>query len=680
MKVSELWLRNLIKLPFTVTEIAEQLTQGGIEVDHLAYGEPPKNNGILTLKVPPNRGDCLSMEGIARELSVLNNSTYQPIVITPFPAELPDTLPIKVEAEELCPRYVGCMIKNIHHTQATPAWIQDRLIAVDIRPVSTLVDITNYVMLELGQPLHAFDVEKLDQEIIVRHAKASEQAVLLDNQTITLSAGTLVIADKSGIQAIAGVMGGLNTAISDTTTAIWLESAYFDPVAVRLAAKQYGLRTDASYRFERGVDPALQKRALDRALHLISEITGGMAGPIVEKVSEQYLPKIPLIQLRSSRIHKILGVELESHAVANILATLGMQSKTLAQAFNVSPPSFRSDIRLEIDVIEEIVRVYGLNRLPSQSLVATLTPFPIPETKISAQLFKELLVNRGYSEAITYSFIDPKMLDIFKYHANPLVVMNPITTDMAAMRVSLLPGLVQTLQYNQRRQNMRAAFFEMGTCFIEQEGKLQEKQMLSGITAGAVYPEQWSNKVRLKDFYDVKGDVEAILAMNQGTAFTFTKAIHPSLHPGQSAAIQQGDTIIGYIGSLHPHIIKSLELEGPVIAFELEMAYLQTARISAFCAISKFPAIRRDIALLVDKSLEVSELQRVIVECAGNLLQKVIWFDVYHGKGIAVDKKSIAFGLILQHPTRTLIETEINQVVQMVINRLADRFKAVLRE
>lgn len=679
MKVSELWLRSLINPPLPATAIADQLTRAGIEVDSITPAGKEIQN-ILALKVPTNRGDCLSLEGLARELSVLNNMPYHSILVAPAPTRISDTLPVYVERADLCPRYVGCVIKNSHNQGTSPTWLTERLEAGGIRSVSTLVDIINYVMLELGQPLHAFDLTKLNQAIVVRLSKPGEQITLLDNQTIRLIPGTLVIADKNALQAIAGVMGGLKSAVVRETTALWVESAYFDPVTIRLIAKQVGLRTEASHRFERGIDPTLQRRALERVQQLVVEIAGGDAGPIIEQKNEAYLPKIPIIFLRKDRISKILGTQISDPVVLNILQRLGMQVTPEPLGFRVSPPTFRGDITQEIDLIEEVARIYGLHRL-GKNIPTTILSLPfVSETAVSPERFKTLLVDRGYSEIISYSFIDPKWFTELGEETKPLTLSNPIAADMASMRMSLWPGLLQAVHYNHCRKQHRTRFFEMGACFLRSEEQIIEMQRLGGVIAGSLYKEQWGTPLRTPDFYDIKSDVEALCALVDEKAFTIEKAEHASLHPGQTVRILRAGNTVGYAGVIHPRILKAFKLEGPLMVFELDMAYLQNAKIPSFQPLSKFPAIRRDIAILVDKAFSATELRSAIAGSAGAWLQEIILFDVYQGKGIAPTQKSVALGLILQHPSRTLVEEEINKIVQGILTMLTDRFEAVLRE
>ncbi len=680
MKVSELWLRTLVNPPLSVTEIADQLTNAGIEVDSLEFIGAKADQGIWTFKIPPNRGDCLSMEGIAREVALLNNMAYQTKPIVAVQSTIDESISVHIEKPELCPRYLACVVKNINPTVPTPVGIKDRLEMAGLRSVSLLVDILNYVMLELGQPLHAFDLAKLGSEIKVRSAIAGEHLTLLDGQKIELIPETLVIADNHGVLALAGVMGGLHSAVSETTHSILIESAYFNPIAVRLAAKHYGIRTDSSFRFERGIDPFIQKLAIDRAVQLILETAGGQVGTVQEYQSANFMPKCPSVILKKARIQQLLGIVIPEETILRIFQLGNMQVQKEGDSFKVSPPSYRQDIALDVDLIEEIIRVYGLQHCQGEPLSGSLafgrmfdaTPFDLRA--------KQLLADRGYSEAITYSFTDPKWLEHFHFQEKPLALSNPITVEMAVMRTSLWPGLLQAVQYNQRRQSARVRLFEIGVCFKEFDGSFVEKSYLSGVVAGTLQPEQWGVVKTQHDFYDLKGDLEAILGLIPGATFTFAKGEHAALHPSQTAKILMNQQTVGVIGSLHPQLLKSLDLEGPLSLFEIDLERVQIPTKVVFQSLSKFPAIRRDLAVLIEQTVWVSDLKAAIYESVGQLLEELIIFDVYQGKGIDPTKKSIAIGLILRHSSRTLVEDEVSGIIQRVVAMLSSRFGAILRE
>lgn len=678
MKVSELWLKTLIDLSLSAAALAEQLTNAGIEVDSLDFDAATQQN-VFTLKIPPNRGDCLSIEGIARELSLLNAISYQAIAVPSITQGHSETFRICIDAPALCPRYMGCIVKNIKNTAQTPDWLKERLVLGGIRSLSPVVDILNYVMLELGQPMHAFDLATLESKLVVRKSIAGERITLLDEREIVLDADTLVVADKSKIQALAGIMGGRYSSVTENTTAVFIECAYFDPIAIRLASSRYGIKTDGAYRFERGVDPFLQQRALARSLQLLQEIAGGSIGPVFEQKNDEALPKQSMIFLKTDQISRLLGMSFPADEVVSILKQGGFQVTLEKEGFKVIVPSFRQDISIPVDLIEELARVHGLHRLPSANLTGALNYAAGGARKMPVERLKALLVDSGYYEAITYSFLDLKTFELFEPDSEALVLTNPISAEMAAMRVSLLPGLIEALATNQRRQVMRTRFFEMGVCFFKAEEKTVEKLMLGGVISGTKYAEQWGIAEHPQDFFDIKRDVEALLALVGKETILFERAAHPAMHPGQTARIFRNGQPIGLVGVLHPRIMKAFSLEGSISVFELEMQGLMESALPTFVPFSKFPAIRRDIAILVDKSLYAVELKSSIEQSAGEFLQSVFLFDVYEGKGIPAGKKSVALGLILQHPSRTLIEAEGNDIVKAVVASLQERFDAILR-
>jgi phenylalanyl-tRNA synthetase beta chain len=682
MKVSERWLRTFVNPPVMIAELAEQLTQASIEVDSLEITNQDTPQGIFTFKIPPNRGDCLSIEGIAREVSVLNNLSYQsvsPAIVMPV---LTETFSVEIEEPALCPRYFSCIVRGINSAIPASDEIKERLMLAGLRSVSRVVDILNYVMLELGQPLHAFDLTTLKPRLCIRRAKAGEKIVLLvDEKEILLTPDCLVIADNTGPQALAGIMGGLASSVTDKTAAVLLESAYFHPVGVRLTAQRHSLKTDGSYRFERGTDPSLPKRALERVLQLLSEDTSVQIGPIAGCEAPAHLPERPTILLRHSRILRVLGVSFSSKEINDILRRLNMEIQETLEGFTVVPPSYRQDITIEEDLIEEIGRVIGLHHLVSAPLTGAI-PYPAITSINLKNRIKTSLVDRGYSEAVTYSFIDPLFAETFKFPTHSAVLKNPISREMAVMRSSLWPGLLQAVQYNQRRQQLNLRLFEMGTCFPESasDKTIQENLYLSGVIVGALQGEQWGVSNNPHDFYDLKKDVEALFAILKEPTLKFKRAEHPALHPGQSAEIFRQGKPIGWIGSLHPELCKIFELEGPVSLFELNMEGVLNEPTARFKAISKFPSIRRDIAVVLDQNIEAAALKKAMIETAGEWLESIVFFDVYQGKGVPTGQKSLAIGLVLRHPTRTLVENEISDIIKEVVLTLANQFRATLRE
>ncbi len=675
MKVSERWLRTLINPALTITELAEQLTQASLEVDSLEKIPEQEQESVCTFKIPPNRGDCLSMEGIAREVSLLNNLPYQKITPAAITPTLKDTFPVDIKAVAACPRYVSCVLRNVDVMKPVSPEIKERLELAGIRSINRVVDILNYVMLELGQPLHAFDLETLKSSLQVRYALANEKMVLLDGQTLNLNPTVLVISDSEKAQALAGIMGGLGSSVTEKTRHILIESAYFDPVTIRLGSQHSGLKTDASYRFERGVDPSLPNRALQRVLQLLNEDGKLQAGPISVHEALTHLPKVPVVHLRHKRIARILGKDFSSETIFDILNRAGMKVTETDEGFHVIAPSFRHDIALEEDLIEEIARVSGLETFLSTALTGEMQ-YPATTHPNFKNRLKTVLVDRGFNEAVTYSFIDPEWLEVFQYPTHSLALKNPISREMAVMRASLWPGLLQAVQYNQRRQSQRGRLFEMGTCFSHD----QESLYLGLVVFGAVHQEQWGLANKPHDFYDLKADMEALFSVLKGFSLRFESSEHPALHTGQSAQIIAEDKTIGWIGSLHPRLLKALDLEGPVSLAEINLEDVLREKTVRFQALSKFPMIRRDLAVVIDQQVTAAILKEAILETAGELLESVVLFDVYQGKGVAPGKKSVAIGLSLRHATRTLVENEINDIIKRVILMLSDRFKATLRE
>ena len=636
----------------------------------------------IEVDLTPNRGDCLSLAGLAREVGALYAAPVtRPVVATVAPVH-DEVRSVEVLAPAACPRYLGRVIRNVDLSKPAPLWMVERLRRADVRSIDAAVDITNYVMLELGQPLHAFDLAEINGGIRVRMAEEGEKLVLLDGQEVTLRSDTLVIADHTRALAIAGVMGGEHSGVSASTRDVFLESAFFDQIAVAGKARSYGLHTDASHRYERGVDWKLAREAMERATGLLLEITGGEAGPIIETVNEQYLPSIAPITLRAARISQMLGMEMDSAEVERLLSGLGLTiSADGAGQWRVEVPSHRFDISLEVDLIEELARLYGYNRLPVRYPQARLAPQAKAEARSDLPELRRLLVARGYQEAITYSFIDPKQFELFSPGVESLLLANPISNDMAAMRASLWPGLVKSLQHNLNRQQDRVRLFESGLRFVGQLEGLKQEPMLSGVVCGSRLPEGWAQGRDVVDFFDVKADVEAVLGFAGALdSFTFVAGKHPALHPGQTARIERDGREVGYIGAIHPELSKNLGLDRPVFVFELVLAEVALGKMPKFQELSRFPEVRRDLALLADRDVAASAVLEVIRENAGEWLTDLRLFDVYQGKGIDPHRKSLAVGLTWQHPSRTLNDDEVNTTTQNILTSLEKRLNATLRK
>lgn len=640
------------------------------------------DDASIEVDLTPNRGDCLSLAGLAREVGALYAAPVARPAVATVAAVHDEVRSVEVRAPAACPRYLGRVIRNVDLSKPTPLWMVERLRRADVRSIDAAVDITNYVMLELGQPLHAFDLAEINGGIRVRMAEEGEKLVLLDGQEVTLRSDTLVIADHSRALAIAGVMGGEHSGVSATTRDVFLESAFFDQIAVAGKARSYGLHTDASHRYERGVDWQLAREAMERATGLLLEITGGEVGPIIETVSEQHLPKIAPVTLRAQRITQMLGMEMDPAEVERLLSALGLNiSADGAGQWRVEVPSHRFDISLEVDLIEELARLYGYNRLPVRYPQARLAPQAKAEARSDLPELRRLLVARGYQEAITYSFIDPRQFELFNPGVEPLLLANPISNDMAAMRSSLWPGLVKSLQHNLNRQQDRVRLFESGLRFVGQLEGLKQEPMLAGVVCGSRLPEGWAQGRDVVDFFDVKADVEAVLGFAGALdAFTFVPGKHPALHPGQTARIERDGREVGYVGAIHPELSKTLGLDRPVFVFELVLGEVALGKMPKFQELSRFPEVRRDLALLADRDVASSAVLDVIRENAGEWLTDLRLFDVYQGKGIDPHRKSLAVGLTWQHPSRTLNDDEVNTATQNILTSLENRLNATLRK
>lgn len=637
------------------------------------------NDNIIEVDLTPNRADCLSVEGVAREMAVLNNLAFAPKAVDPAVTMLSETLAVKVASPEACPRYLGRMIKNVNPKAQTPWWMQEKLRRSGIRSLGPLVDVTNYVLIELGQPLHAFDAGKLDGSIQVRWSRG-ETLELLNGQTVTLDDSTLIIADETKALAMAGVMGGSGSAVSDDTQAIFLECAYFSPEHIAGRARRYGLHTDSSHRFERGVDPTLQARAIERASELILAIAGGEAGPVTEAVSSSHLPARQAVLLRKLRVQKILAADLADEHITGLLENLGMVVQHHAEGWMVTPPGFRFDIAIEADLIEELARLYGYNNLPSNTLYMRSELSQAPEALVETDRIKDLLVDRGYQEVITYSFVDEEIQQIIAPEQAFIALQNPISSELSVMRTTLWCGLIRAALYNLNHQQTRVRLFETGLRFEQSQGGTQQIKTLSGLVLGNVLPQQWSEQGRKADFYDVKADLEAIFALT-GAKVSFKESTCQALHPGQTAQLSTADNQhLGWLGMLHPVLEKQLGFETQVFLFELDQTVLTASTVPAFSPLSKYPPVHRDLALIVAESLAAEALLESIKTELGEVLQNIVIFDVYRGKGIEEGFKSIALSLELQDFSQTLTDAAIDAIFSKLLATLANTVGAKLRE
>jgi len=560
-------------------------------------------------------------------------------------------------------------------------WMQERLRRSGLRSLSPVVDVTNYVLLELGQPMHAFDLARLQGGIEVRHARAGERLLLLDGQTIELQPESLVIADARGPLALAGIMGGEGSAVHDDTRDIFLESAFFNPAIIAGKARSYGLHTDSSHRFERGVSPELQARAIEQASQLLLEIVGGKPGPVVQVNSPDHLPITETIVLRQERVEQVLGNPLSSESISNILTRLGMDLTATPEGWGVRPPAFRFDVSIEEDLIEEVARVYGYNNLSLQRPLSPLQMGSLPESRLTLRRIRQVLVDQGYQEAITYSFVEPRFQQALDPGMNGISLMNPISAEMSVMRTNLWSGLVQAALYNLNRQQNRLFLFECGLKFIQQDTDLKQEMVVAGLLSGAAIPSQWAESKRNVDFYDGKGVLESLFELTGCfSSFQLVEGTHSALHPGQTAQILRDNQRVGWLGALHPQVAKSLDIDQTMYLFELTTDSLQRGSLPAYQAVSRYPAIRRDLAIVVDRSITAQNVQDCIRNAAPQILQKVELFDMYTGEGIDSGRKSLALGLTLQDLSRTLTDSDVDAVMERVINVLEAEVHATLRQ
>ena len=635
----------------------------------------------IDVDLTPNRGDCLSVMGLAREIGVLNRVEVKTPEIAPVAARIDERFDVRLNNAEACPRYSARVVRDIDVSTPSPLWLTEYLRRCGLRSIDIVVDITNYVMLELGQPMHAFDLERLQGHIEVRNARDNETLTLLDGQNVQLEDNTLLIADAGGPLAIAGVMGGERSGVNRETRHVLLESAFFAPLAVAGRARQYGLHTDASHRFERGVDPTLQVRALERATALLIELAGGRPGPVIERADQQSLPDTCQISLSTERVSRILGMTLEADEINDILTRLGMTLKARESGcWEVSVPAWRFDVRLEEDLIEELARIHGYNRLPVRYPQTNLAPRREDGTRVPLDVIRQHLVAGGYQEAITYSFVSAELQQAINPDTLTPTLANPISSDMSVMRSSLWSGLSRALLHNLNRQQQRIRLFETGLVFNGEIDALTQTPMLGGMICGTRDPEGWTGRKESVDFFDIKGDVESLLALGgvEGE-WRFEPGEHKALHPGQCARILRGERHVGWVGALHPAVRERLGIKPEVYVFELELAILQKGRLAAFSPLSRHPEVRRDLAILVDESLPVQSLLDVIREQAGDALTDLRLFDVYQGAGVEDGRKSLALGLTWQHPSRTLTDIEINQTIDNIVAVSSERFGALLR-
>ncbi|MFG1172713.1 phenylalanine--tRNA ligase subunit beta [Erwiniaceae bacterium CAU 1747] len=642
------------------------------------------DDSTIEISVTPNRADCLGIIGVARDVAVLNQLPLAEPDIAPVAATLADTFPISVTAPEACPRYVGRVVKGINVQAATPLWMKEKLRRCGIRSIDPVVDITNYVLLELGQPMHAFDLDRIDGEIVVRLAEEGEKLTLLDGSEATLNSDTLVIADTKQALAMAGIFGGEHSGVNGDTQNVLLESAFFSPLSITGRARRHGLHTDASHRYERGVDPAMQHKAIERATRLLLDICGGEAGPLIDVTSEQHLPKRATITLRREKLDRLIGHVIADADVTDILTRLGCEVTAGHDEWQAIAPSWRFDMEIEEDLVEEVARIYGYNNIPHVPVQASLEMTKHREADLSLKRVKSLLVDKGYQEAITYSFVDPKVQALLHPGEESLLLPSPISVEMSAMRLSLWSGLLGAVVYNQNRQQSRVRLFESGLRFVPDTQAhlgIRQEVMLSGVITGNRNEEHWDLARQAVDFYDLKGDLESLLELTgKLDEIQFVAETHSALHPGQSAAIYLRGEAIGFIGVVHPELQRKLDLNGRTVVFELLWDKVADRVLPDVSGISRFPANRRDIAVVVAENVPAAD---IITECKKVGVNQVVGvnlFDVYRGKGVDDGFKSLAISLILQDTSRTLEEEEIAATVARCVEALKERFQASLRD
>ena len=643
------------------------------------------DDNAIEISLTPNRADCLSIAGVARELAVVNKLHENPPHFEVVKPTISDKVQIDVQAAEACPRYLLRVIKNVNVKAQSPMWLQEKLRRCDIRSIDPIVDVTNYILLELGQPMHAFDMAKVAQPVQVRMAKENEELVLLDGTTAKLQPNTLVIADQNGALAMAGIFGGEASGVNvENTKDVILEAAFFAPLAITGRARQYGLHTDSSHRFERGVDFELPRKAMERATALLLEICGGEAGEICEVTNEAHLPKRQQVTLQRHKLDALLGHHIETETVTDILQRLGLQVSYANNSWTAVAPSWRFDIEIEEDLIEEVARIYGYNSIPNNAPLAHLRMREHKEADLELSRIKTALVDADYQEAITYSFVDPKVQTLLHPEIDALVLPNPISVEMSAMRISLLSGLLGAVLYNQNRQQNRVRLFETGLRFVPDanaEFGIRQEFVLAGVITGTAKSESWTGKAENVDFFDLKGDLESILSLTEvGSRVKFVAKAHSALHPGQSASIELDGKEIGFIGTIHPLIAQKLGLNGKAVVFEILWDAIANRRVVQAKEISKFPANRRDLALVVADNVPAGDIIEACKQAGGEKLTQVNLFDVYQGIGVASGHKSLAISLTIQDNEKTLEDDEINAVISAVLNEVKQRFNAELRD
>lgn len=647
---------------------------GNSLIDYLALEDT-----VIEVDLTPNRGDCLSVQGVAREISALTGAKMKDIAVSAVRPKSRETLSIDMQAPGACPGFAGRIIRDIDMQAKTPDWMVEKLRRSGLRPINLVVDITNFVMLETGQPMHAYDFDKLSGGIIVRMAKKREKLQLLDGSTVSLDPSQLVIADHKKAVGLAGIMGSDNTAISDSTTNIYFEAAFFSPSHMLGKARQFGMHTDASYRFERGVNPIGQVAAIERATTLLLNSSPGIPGKTSYSSLKKHLPKRKAVVLNKSELPRILGIGIPARDVSAILKRLGMKLNSVAGGWKVTPPAWRFDIAGEHDLVEEVGRCYGYEKIPPKKPTAQSRTGGHPEGRIETGRIRHLLTDLGYYEAVNYSFVDPDAQRLLLESDPGIMLQNPIADNMAEMRQSLWPGLLSTLVRNLNRQEPGARLFETGNVFHKKGRKRQETEKLAALMCGASRPRQWATEQRDVDFFDLKGDLEILYSLVPHASLSFTADSHPALHPGQSAKITVNGKQAGWIGQLHPVKQKQLELNHKAFLFEVDLSSLSSAKLPEFVQISRYPAVQRDLAVVVDCETAAELVLSTVRSAAGDYLRKLELFDIYTGERVENNKKNFAFSLTFRSDSSNLTSTEIEPVIDKIIAALQANVGAELR-
>ncbi|GAB2522147.1 phenylalanine--tRNA ligase subunit beta [Lysobacter humi (ex Lee et al. 2017)] len=635
----------------------------------------------IEIKLTPNRADCFSVRGIAFDVAAATGAQVAPLETPAVAPEGVSEIGVTLDAGADAPRYCGRVIEGVDGTRATPAWMAERLRRSGIRPVSFLVDVTQYVMIELGQPMHAFDRAALRGPIGVRHARGGEALKLLDGRDVALDPQFLVVTDADRAVALAGIMGGFETRVTEATRDVFLESAHFAPSAIIGRGRRLGLHTDASHRFERGVDPELPRQAIEYATRLILDIAGGRPGPVVEASLDEHLPAPQPIRLRRERLARVLGLRVADAEVERILGALGLRVEAADAGWSVTPPTRRFDLAIEEDLIEEVARIHGYDAIPA-TLPAGVVPLaPSAEGTVEPALLRQRMTARDYLEAINYAFIDAAWLAAWSMEDGAVALANPLSAELAVMRTSLLPGLVAAVGRNVARQQARVRLFEVGNVFhraaVDGEAPRHTRR-IAGVACGPVGVEEWGTRARPVGFHDVKGDLES-LAVLAGARLEFVPSRRAWAHPGRSADVQVDGQVVGWIGQLHPRLQQALQLDADVIAFEVDLDAVQVRALPRAQALSRYPSVRRDLAFVVSEHTAWSTLEAAVRAAAGEALRDLVLFDVYQGKGVETGFKSVAMGLILQEKTRTLTDRDVDAVVGDVVAALQREHGATIR-